>query len=150
MSGLQDAVDGLFARYAMAIDDDRLEDWLELFAEDCRYRIAARENVEAGLPVSVVYADGRAMLADRVAALRRANVFEAQRYRHVIGRALVDEGPPVSARAGYHVARIMREGDLMLFSAGEYRAVFDGALRIREVTVVYDNARIDTLLALPL
>ena len=147
MSGLQDAVDGLFARYAMAIDDDRLEDWLELFAEDCRYRIAARDNVEAGLPV---YADGRAMLADRVAALRRANVFEAQRYRHVIGRALVDEGPPVSARAGYHVARIMRKGDLMLFSAGEYRAAFDGDLRISEMTVVYDNARIDTLLALPL
>ena len=99
MSGLQDAVDGLFARYAMAIDDDRLEDWLELFAEDCRYRIAARDNVEAGLPVSVVYADGRAMLADRVAALRRANVFEAQRYRHVVGRALVEAGPPVSPRA---------------------------------------------------
>ena len=38
----------------------------------------------------------------------------------------------------------------MLFSAGEYRAAFDGALRIREMTVVYDNARIDTLLALPL
>ncbi len=98
----------------------------------------------------MVYADGRAMLADRVAALRRANVYEAQRYRHVIGRALLDEGPPVSARAGYHVARIMREGDIMLFSAGEYRAAFDEALRIREMTVVYDNARIDTLLALPL
>ena len=37
MSGLQDAVDGLFARYATAMDDNRLEDWLELFAEDCRY-----------------------------------------------------------------------------------------------------------------
>ena len=36
------------------------------------------------------------------------------------------------------------------FSAGEYRAAFDEALRIREMTVVYDNARIDTLLALPL
>ena len=76
------------------------------FAEDCRYRIASRENVEAG--------------------------------------------PPAAARAGYHVARIMREGDLMLFSTGEYRAAFDEALRIREMTVVYDNARIDTLLALPL
>ena len=150
MSGLQDAIDGLFARYAMAIDDDRLEDWLELFAEDCRYRIASRDNVEAGLPVSAVYADGRAMLADRVAALRRANIYEAQRYRHVIGRALVEAGPPVTARAGYQVARIMREGDVMLFSTGEYRAAFDEALRIREMTVVYDNARIDTLLALPL
>ncbi len=153
MSGLQDAIDGLFARYGMAIDDDRLEDWLALFAEDCRYRIASRENVEAGLPVSVVYADGRAMLADRVAALRRANVYEPQRYRHVIGRAAVAPGPPVSGRAGYHVARIMREGDVSLFSVGEYRAAFsgfEGGLRITEMTVVYDNARIDTLLALPL
>ena len=38
----------------------------------------------------------------------------------------------------------------MLFSAGEYRAVLDADLGIRELTVVYDNARIDTLLALPL
>ena len=146
-------IDDLFAHYGFAIDDDRLEDWLGLFTPDCRYRIVARENWEAGLRIAVVYADGRAMLEDRVAALRRANIYEPQRYRHAIGRALRDPSDAHRARASYHVARIMREGDVDLFSVGEYRirvASADGRLLIREIDVIYDNARIDTLLALPL
>ena len=146
-------IDDLFARYGFAIDDDRLEDWLELFVPDCRYRIVARENRDAGLPIAVVYADGRAMLEDRVAALRRANIYEPQRYRHVIGRALRDSHDPDRARAAYHVVRIMREGDADLFSVGEYRirvTAADVRLLVREIDIIYDNARIDTLLALPL
>src|SRR6516162_6321075 len=71
------------ARYVEAIDDDRLEAWPDFFTEDGRYRITTAENVAQGLPLSLIYATSRAMLRDRVRALREANVYESQHYRHV-------------------------------------------------------------------
>ena len=57
-----------------------------------RYRVTTAENLERGLPLGLIYATSRAMLRDRVRSLRDANVYEAQRYRHVIGPPLIDAG----------------------------------------------------------
>ncbi len=68
-AALQLAVENLMARYVHAIDDDRLEDWPGFFVEKGRYRITTAENFVRGLPLSIIYADSRAMLADRVSPL---------------------------------------------------------------------------------
>ena len=47
-------VDDLYAAYAHALDDDRLEDWPGFFTEGGRYRIVTRENRELGLPLSII------------------------------------------------------------------------------------------------
>src|SRR5258708_30889629 len=96
---LQLAVENLLARYVHAIDDDRLEDWPGFFTEKGRYRVTTAENYERGLPLSIIYADSRAMLADRVSALRHANIYEAQRYRHVAPSTLVERADTNSVRA---------------------------------------------------
>ena len=145
----------LNARYADAIDSDRLEEWPDFFREDGRYRITTAENVAEGLPVSLVYATSRAMLRDRISALREANVYEEQRYRHVLGTPLVArDGNAFLARTSFLVARVMRSGDTILFATGRYedRIVLDGAqaARFAEKTVIIDSRRIDTLLAIPL
>src|SRR5215471_9401290 len=119
----------LNARYADAIDADQLEAWPDFFLDDGRYRITTAENVAQGLPLSIIYAASRAMLRDRVTALREANVYEGQRYRHVLGPPLitaVDTGG-LRARTSFMVARVMRTGDTMLFATGCYedRIVFD-------------------------
>jgi 3-phenylpropionate/cinnamic acid dioxygenase small subunit len=143
------------ARYAEAIDDDRLEAWPDFFADDGRYRITTAENVAAGLPLSLMYATSRAMLRDRVRALREANVYESQRYRHVLGppRITAVDGGQVSARTPFMVARVMHTGDTMLFATGCYedRVVIDGdTTRFAAKTVILDSRQIDTLLAIPL
>ena len=79
----------LNARYGDAIDADRLEAWPDFFLDDGCYRITTAENVAQGLPLSMMYATSRAMLRDRVTALREANVYEGQRYRHVLGTPLI-------------------------------------------------------------
>ena len=43
---LQFTVENLLARYAHAIDDDRLEVWPDFFVEHARYRITTAENHE--------------------------------------------------------------------------------------------------------
>jgi len=146
----------LNARYADAIDADRLEAWPDFFLDDGRYRITTAENVAQGLPLSIMYAASRAMLRDRVTALREANVYEGQRYRHVLGTPLITavEADGLRARTSFMVARVMRTGDTMLFVTGCYEDhvvldASDGA-RFAEKTVVLDSRQIDTLLAIPL
>ena len=73
------------------------------------------------------------MLRDRVRSLREANVYEAQRYRHVIGPPLIEpgEGGGVQARTNFMVVRIMHTGETMIFASGRYedRIVLDGTAR---------------------
>lgn len=154
---LQLTVENLLARYAHAIDDDRLEIWPDFFVEHARYRITTAENHERGLPLSLVYADSRAMLRDRVNALRHANVYEAQRYRHVISSVLVERIDAHTARAvsAFQVVRIMHSGETMLFASGRCLdrirlAGEQGLAQFEERIVVIDSRRVDTLMAIPL
>jgi len=154
-AALQPLLAQLNADYARAIDDDRLEDWPGFFAEACLYKITSADNVRQGLEAGVVYADSRAMLRDRVAALREANIYERQTYRHLVGLpAIVAEAHGVvRAETPFLVVRIMRDGRLDLFATGRYVDVVveeAGALRFRERVVVCDSSRFDTLLAIPL
>jgi anthranilate 1,2-dioxygenase small subunit/terephthalate 1,2-dioxygenase oxygenase component beta subunit len=143
------------ARYVEAIDTDRLEAWPGFFAEDGRYRITTAENVAAGLPLSLIYATSRAMLRDRVRALREANIYEGQRYRHVLGAPLVTAaaGDILAARTPFMVARVMHTGETLLFATGCYedRVVLAGNEALfAEKTVILDSRQVDTLLAIPL
>jgi 3-phenylpropionate/cinnamic acid dioxygenase small subunit len=154
-AGLLPLVAQLNADYARAIDDDRLEDWPGFFVERCVYKITSADNYRRGLPAGIVYADSQGMLRDRVAALREANIYERQAYRHVIGLpAILGEADgAVRAEAPFLVVRIVRGGAMDLFATGRYLDTLvddGGALRFRERLVVCDSSRIDTLLAIPL
>jgi anthranilate 1,2-dioxygenase small subunit len=145
----------LNADYARAIDDDRLEEWPDFFVERCLYTITSADNHRRGLPAGIVYADSQGMLRDRVAALREANIYERQTYRHLVGLpAIVGEADgALRAETPFLVVRIVRGGAMDLFATGRYLDALvevDGALRFRERVVVCDSSRVDTLLALPL
>jgi 3-phenylpropionate/cinnamic acid dioxygenase small subunit len=148
-------VEDLNARYVQAIDDNKLEAWPDFFTEQGRYRVTTAENFERGLPLGMIYATSRAMLRDRVRSLREANVYEAQRYRHVIGVPLIAsaEGSTVRAQTSFIVARIMQNGETTLFATGRYHdhvVLDDGEARFAEKIVILDSRLIDTLLAIPL
>ena len=153
--GLQPVLAQLNAEYARAIDDDRLEDWPDFFVEGCLYTITSADNYRQRLPLGVIYADSKAMLRDRVTALRRANIYERQTYRHVVGLPAIlgDADGAVRAETPFLVVRIMRDGRMDLFATGRYVDVLveeAGSLRFRERIVVCDSNRVDTLLAIPL
>jgi 3-phenylpropionate/cinnamic acid dioxygenase small subunit len=155
VAGLLARLSQLNAEYARAIDDDRLEYWPDFFTQDCLYKITSADNHRRGLPVGLVYADSRGMLRDRVTALREANIYERQTYRHLVGvPALVDNADgPLRAETPFLVVRIMRDGQMDLFATGRYVDLLveeEGALRFRERIVVCDSSRVDTLLAIPL
>jgi anthranilate 1,2-dioxygenase small subunit/terephthalate 1,2-dioxygenase oxygenase component beta subunit len=149
------AVLDLNARYAEAIDEGRFEEWPDFFTDDGKYRVTTAENVEQDLPLSLIYATSRAMLRDRVRALREANIYEAQRYRHMIGPSRIEDAGDggMIARTSFMVVRVMHTGESTLFATGTYRdrVVLGGAhARFAERTVILDSRQIDTLLAIPL
>ena len=145
-------VENLHARYAHALDEDRLEDWPNFFTERGVYRIATAENEARGLPLPVVYCEGRAMLRDRVQSLRHANIYEPQRYRHIISSIVLEEkGSVILSTSSFLVVRIMENGETMLFASGRYvdRIALKDML-YEERVVICDSRRFDTLLAIPL
>ena len=154
---LQLTVENLLARYVHALDEDRLEEWPDFFVETGCYRITTAENHERGLPLAIIYADSRAMLRDRVSALRHANIYEAQRYRHSVSSTLVErkDGNTAHAISNFQVLRIMHTGETTLFASGRYLDRIrlkgeDGKPQFEEKIVVCDSRRFDTLLAIPL
>ena len=102
-------VAALNTEYANCIDADRLEEWPGLFLEQCLYKITTADNHRRGYAAGLVYADSRAMLTDRVAALREANIYERQSYRHIVGMPALHPGEDDRRRdavpGGAHHAR---------------------------------------------
>ena len=146
----------LYTAYAACLDTDALEDWPDFFTEDCRYRITSAENYEAGMPIGLIYATSKNMLRDRVTALRQANIYEPQRYRHLVsGVAIAGRGDEsgLDVTASFMVVRTMQDGEMTVFAVGRYidRVVRGPAGRLfARKDVVLDSRRIDTLLAIPL
>ena len=146
----------LYTAYAACLDTDALEAWPEFFTEDCHYRITSAENYEAGMPLGLIYATSRNMLRDRVSALRDANIYEPQRYRHLVSGVAIDKDAreALDLSANFLVVRTMQDGEMTLFAAGRYldrvERDGDGKLRFRERIAVCDGCNIDTLLVIPL
>jgi len=145
----------LNAAYAAAIDADRLEAWPDFFVEHCLYKITSAENHRRGYSAGIVYADSRAMLRDRVTALRTANIYERHSYRHIVGLPVLGAtgADGIASETLFLVLRIMRDGRTDLFASGVYvDRISDeaGGLRFAERIVVCDSSHFDTLLAIPL
>jgi anthranilate 1,2-dioxygenase small subunit len=143
------------AEYAMALDEDRLEDWVELFDEDCDYRIVTRENVEQGLPNVLMWCDNKNMLRDRVESYRNVNLYNPHYDRHVIGplRFTDKKDSILCFEAGYSLFQTSLEGESRLFSVGRYRVearVEGDRARLKSVTVVADTSLVPSLLATPI
>ena len=145
----------LYTDYVHCLDTDELERWPDFFTEDCFYRITSAENYEAGMPLGLIHATSRNMLKDRVSALREANIYEPQRYRHLVSsiKILEEHDTTLDLAANFLVVRTMQEGDMTLFGAGRYVDQVrhaNGTWKFARKTVVLDSRQIDTLLAIPL
>ena len=141
----------LMAEYGMALDEDRLEDWVELFDEQCDYRVVTRENVAQGLPYVLMWCDNKNMLRDRVESYRQVNLYNPHYDRHVIGP--LRKRTENSFEASYSLFQTDLEGNSRLYSVGRYRVeavLRDGAARLKSVQAIADTGTVPSLLATPI
>lgn len=156
MSGITlDRIMAINAAYIRCIDTGALESWPDFFLDDCLYKVTTAENYKAGFAAGVIYADSKAMLSDRILALRQANVYEKQNYRHIIGlpNVIKNGGDTAECETPFIVVRIMHDGQTDVFATGVYLDTLrdaGGQLKFVQRVVVCDSSRFDTLVALPL
>jgi len=143
-------------RYAAALDEQRLDDWIGMFTDDALYVVVSRENFDRGLPAGLIYCENKAMIRDRAFALKETTMFAPRYLRHLIGNLAVlgeDERGEIKATANYVLMQVLFDRpDAKLHQVGVYRDVFrreGGELKLAERRCVYDSLLIDNAMCLP-
>jgi anthranilate 1,2-dioxygenase small subunit len=152
---VRETLTALMAEYAMAVDENRLEDWVELFDEGCDYKVVTRENVEQGLPNVLMWCDNKNMLRDRVESYRHVNLYNPHYDRHVLGPLHFTglAGAAWRFEVSYSLFQTELEGASRLFSVGRYQveALVEGdRAKLKTVAVIADTGLVPSLLATPI
>src|SRR5690606_27831023 len=84
-TALRHEIEAFNLDYCATLDAGDIESWPQFFTEDAVYRITARENADRGLPVGLVYAQGRDMMVDRALAISRTQMFAPRYNLHMLG-----------------------------------------------------------------
>lgn len=149
----------LYNDYAMTCDSDRWEQWPDFFVENGSYRLQPRENFEQGLPLCLLAFDSKAMLLDRVFAVKETLYHDPYYQRHIVGAPRIisiareNGSEHLFTEANYAVIRTKLDGESIVFNAGFYRDVIvrtpDG-LKFKSRLCVYDSEMIANSLIYPI
>ena len=149
-------LDEFNSAYAAALDEQRLDDWAEMFTDDGFYIVISRENADRNMPVGLIYCENKGMIQDRAFALQHTEMFAPRYLRHIVGNLQVlgeEANGDIRARANYVVVQVLFDRpEAKLHQVGVYydkfRRVGD-RLKLAERRCVYDNLLVDNALCLP-
>ncbi|MGH8668393.1 MAG: aromatic-ring-hydroxylating dioxygenase subunit beta [Burkholderiales bacterium] len=148
-------IEEFHADYCWLLDCGDIEKWPEYFTDDALYRITARENADAGLPVGLVYADSKAMIRDRAFAIKHTQMYAPRSMQHFVTnvRVLEAKAAAVKAQSNYLLLQTLVDGPTTVHQAGRYFDTFvraaGGRLLLKERQCVYDTVLIANDLVLP-
>lgn len=147
-------IEEFHADYCWMLDCGDVERWPDYFTEDAVYRITARENADAGLPVGLVYADSRAMIRDRAFAIKHTQMYAPRTLQHFVSnvRVLQATGDAIKAQSNYLLLQTLVDGPTTIQQSGRYYDTFvrNGAkLLLKERQCIYDSVLIANDLVLP-
>ncbi len=145
----------LYAGYDAALDEGEYERWPDFFTEACIYKITPRENYDAGLPAAMIACESRAMLADRVVAIRETTLYAPRIIRRVMGAPslLAIEGGEMRLAQSFSLFETMLIETSTVFLCGRCydRVVEDtGIMRLAERICVTDATNIPLALIFPI
>lgn len=112
----------LYADYVAAVDAKDWAAWVELFAEDCEYKVQPRENFERGFKLSTLWLISKNMLKDRAYGIKETLFHDPYYQRHVVGapRILSFENGIIESEANYAVFRTKYDAESTVFNVGRY------------------------------
>jgi salicylate 5-hydroxylase small subunit len=145
----------LYAEYAAVVDAADWGKWVDLFTEDCEYKLQPRENYERGFPLATLALLSRGMLKDRVYGITETLFHDPYYQRHVVGlpRILKIEGDVIEAEANYAVFRTKLSQESTIFSVGRYldrvRKTPEG-LKFESRLCIYDTEMIPNSIIYPI
>lgn len=145
----------LYAEYAAAVDAAQWEKWVELFTEDCEYKVQPRENFERGFPLATLALLSKGMLKDRVYGIKETLFHDPYYQRHIVGAPLIlrQEGDAIVSEANYAVIRTKLSQESTVFNVGRYvdrvRRT-DSGLKFESRLCIYDTEMIPNSIIYPI
>jgi salicylate 5-hydroxylase small subunit len=145
----------LYGDYAAAVDAAQWDKWVELFVDDCEYKIQPRENFERGFPLATLALLSKNMLKDRVYGIHETLYHDPYYQRHVVGMPVVREESDgvILAEANYAVFRTKLSGESTVFNVGRYLDTIrreGGELKFVSRLCIYDTEMIPNSIIYPI
>jgi salicylate 5-hydroxylase small subunit len=141
-------VTSLFTRHGDLLDEDRFDEWVDLFTDDCEYLVIARENHDRGLPLATIRCESKGYLKDRVVAVQSTSMYAPRSQRHVVGAPL--QQADGTWTASYAVFQTLVDEPTQVFSTGRYVARLDESDRFASLHVLYDSSLVLNSIVKPL
>lgn len=147
-------VEEFHCAYAGALDAGEVEKWPAFFTDDAVYRVIARDNWEAGLPLSLMLCDGMGMLKDRAYAIAHTEMYAPRYVQHQISltRVIRVDGDHVQAQANYAVYETLIDEPTRLLQVGRYIDTFllrGDSLLLAGRDCVYDTVMVPNCQVFP-
>jgi 3-phenylpropionate/cinnamic acid dioxygenase small subunit len=147
-------IERLNSEYARILDNERFDEFPELFVEDCLYRVVPRENHLLGLPIAVIHCESKGMVKDRVIAARESTMAEPRTLRHFITniRILETGDEAIRAEANVLIVQTMINRMTEIVLSGFYLDCIvrsDDRLLFKERLCIYDSLLLPTSLIAP-
>lgn len=152
-------VTDLVNQYLSAVDNRRLDNWVNLFDKDCSYIVITRENYEQGLSLALVLDDSKDRVNDRVTYISKVWDGHYNDYypRHFISNLQIQplENSKNEFIVKSNVAIYITEADgySRLLAVGEYLdlvKINDGVAKFKEKKVILDTSVLPRYFVYPL
>ncbi len=145
----------LYAEYDAVVDAAHWERWVQLFTDDCIYRVQPRENFDRGLPLATLSLEGKGMLLDRVFGIRETLFHDPYYQRHVTGPPLVTKvtAEAIELSVNYSVFRTKLSQPTTVFNVGRTIDVVvntANGLRFSRREFIYDSELIPNSMIYPI
>jgi salicylate 5-hydroxylase small subunit len=145
----------LNATYAHVVDEKQWNQWIDLFAEDCTYKIQPRENFDRGFPLCTLAMLSKGMLKDRAYGISETLFHDPYYQRHVIGMPLIHkvENNIIFCESNYSVFRTKLSQETTVFNVGRYideLHITQDGLKIGSRICVYDSEMIPNSIIYPI
>lgn len=152
---LRDAIADFHAAYAAELDRGDVEKWPEFFTDDASYRVIARDNHEAGMPLCLMYCSGIGMFKDRAYAIKHTEMYAPRYVLHSVSlmRVLDFDGAHANAEANFLVHETLVDEQTKLLMAGRYddrfRVMPDGTLKLVSRNCIFDSVLVSNCVVFP-
>lgn len=140
--------------YAQTLDRGDVEAWVHFFTDDAVYRVIARDNFEAGLPLGLMLCDGKGMLKDRAYAIQHTEMYAPRYVHHQISmvRLWGESDGLITAEASYAVHETLVDRPTHLLQVGRYKDVFvqrGNGLLLKSRDCIFDSVVVPNCVVYP-
>lgn len=149
------ALTQFYQTYATVVDNADWDAWLNLFSENCIYKVQSRENFDRNLPMAALWLSSKGMLKDRIYGITETIFHDPYMQLHMVSSPIVKNESEniIESQANYTVFRTKNNGIAEVYNVGRYidrLHVSDDGIKIESRLCIFDNDMISNSMIYPI